>query len=517
MNRRRKGVVAALVATLALASAACGSGDAPGAAATGAPKRGGELTVLVSEGGLARWPTLDPVASGVANHEYRNAIFGQLFTQGPDNKIEPSLATGYTFASDQLSVTITLREGVKFSDGTPFNAAAVKANLDRSLDPKNACRCVPLFKPVTSVETDGDTKVVLTFSRPFPLVIASFVNEAPNWVPSPAALQSMGADAFGQKPVGAGPFAVVSNVANQELVLKRNENYYDTSAPYLDKLTFKTIGSDQTAYAALQSGSADVLEGITTVPLLTQAKQQFTLAPVAAVSVWQLQYNTLKAPLNDQRAREALSYATDADTINKVLFGGLNEKAETPTAPGGLFYQASIDGYRGYDQAKAKELVQQLGGLEVEIMLGGAQEEMQVAEAIKTMWGEAGITVKAINQEPLQTRNDNFASNNWVLDFAFVGNYDPALGLSIDRYFGSDGLNTGVKDPALDAVLERGRQGKDEAARATAYQEAFKIINDKAYNKILFTRQTFNVAAKTVQGLDQGVPWVAWEKVSRSS
>jgi peptide/nickel transport system substrate-binding protein len=517
MNRRRKGVVAALVATLALASAACGSSGSPGAAATGAPVRGGDLTVLVSEGGFARWPTLDPIASGVANHEYRNAIFGQLFSQGPNNAIEPVLATGYTFAPDQLSVTIALREGVNFSDGTPFNATAVKANLDRSLDPKNACRCVQLFAPVTSVETDGEHKVVLTFSEPFPLVIAAFLNEAPNWVPSPTALASTGADAFGQKPVGAGPFKVVSNVANQELVLQRNEDYFDKAAPFLDKLTFKTIGSDQTAYAALQSGSADVLEGITTVPLLTQAKQQFNLAPVASVSVWQLQYNTLKAPLNDQRAREALSYATDAETINKVLFGGLNQSAQTPTAPGGLFYQATIDGYRGYDQARAKELVQQLGGLEVEIMLGGAQEEMQVAEAIKTMWGAAGITVKAINQEPLQTRNDNFASNNWTLDFAWVGNYDPALGLSIDRYFGSKGLNSGVKDPALDAALAKARQGKDTAARAAAYQEVFKIINDKAYNKILFTRQTFNVAAKSVQGIDQGVPWVAWEKVSQSN
>jgi peptide/nickel transport system substrate-binding protein len=498
-------------ALLAATVAGCGQGGATATAGTGS---GGDLTVLVSAGGLASWPNLDPIASGTANADYRNAIFGELFHQQPDNSIGPSLATGYKFSADNLSVTITLRSGVTFSDGTPFNAAAVKFNIDRDLLPANACACVTTFRTVTSVTTSGDDTVVLGLSQPNAAVISGFVNSALNWIASPTALQKDGAASFGQRPVGAGPFVVSSNTAGQKLVLKKNPTYWQKGLPKLDSLTFQTIGSDQSAYAGLQSGSAQVLEGVTTPSVLTGAKSTFALAAIPPSQVWQLQFNTLVPPLNNPLARQALMYATDSESLDKYLFNGLNKMTQSPTASGDLFYTPTVSGYRTFDLQKAKDLVSQLGGLTLTIQTGPSPANVKQAEALIPMWQKAGIKVTKINQTPLPTLLANYKSRNWQVNLGFSGATDPALNLGTAYFFGSKGDTSGVSDPNLDGILTQALGTTDTTARAGLYRQAFQVIADNAYAEFLYENQTYDIAAKSVHGLDQSARWVAWEKVS---
>ena len=156
---------------LGLVVAACGGSSSSSSgtqtqASSGAPKAGGSLTVLEWTGFSGDWPAgLDPATNinGAADQSQMNAIYGQLFELGPKGKIIPDLATGYKFSNGGKTITITLRQGVKFTDGTPFNADAVVWNLKRDL--KSSCTCKPTW-PVTSVTATGPSTVQINLSAP---------------------------------------------------------------------------------------------------------------------------------------------------------------------------------------------------------------------------------------------------------------------------------------------------------------------------------------------------------------
>lgn len=216
---------------IAVCSIFLGAASFSGGAAAAAPGTArGALTVTEV---ASEWPGLDP-ATGTevsADYDYMNAIFGELFVPGPHGSILPGLATGYHFSKDGLTLTVPIRRGVTFQDGTPFNAQAVQYNLQRDLDPKNACACLADFAAVRSVTTRGND-VVLSLSSPdYPLVEAWVAAEAPNWIASPTALAKEGVDGFDIHPVGAGPFEVESNVVNSKLVLKAYPGYWQKGYP----------------------------------------------------------------------------------------------------------------------------------------------------------------------------------------------------------------------------------------------------------------------------------------------
>ena len=253
MRFRQKSMRTACLAgavALVLAAAACSSspsssanknGPSNGPIATSAPKAGGSITVLESTGYSGAWSTLDPAQNkeGAATQDFMVAIYGQLFSLGAGGSIVPDLATGYTFSPDAKTVTITIRQGVKFTDGTPFNAQAVAYNWNRDLGPiaiKNglnpqwliAEQAAPKGSPPGTAEPPvaGDIQV----TGPYTIVVhqavpnGAFVDQLfdsiPNWIASPAALQKEGAS-FGQNPVGAGPFTVATNTPNEELSSRR--------------------------------------------------------------------------------------------------------------------------------------------------------------------------------------------------------------------------------------------------------------------------------------------------------
>ncbi|GAA3079237.1 ABC transporter substrate-binding protein [Pseudonocardia yunnanensis] len=510
----RSPILPILAALMVLA--ACGSAGtrAGGDAAAATPTRGGSMTVITA-GGFNTWPNLDPVMPGTANAELRNSIFGELFHQGPGGEIQPSLASGFTKSTDGLTVTVELRPGLMFSDGTPLNADAAVWNMRRALDPATACPCASLFTVVGSVAADGPERVVLSLSQPYPPLIPAFVNTAMNWMGSPTAFEQAGAADFGQRPVGAGPFKVVSNQASQRLELERNPTYWEKDLPYLDRLVFQAAGSDESAYAAVQSSTADAVVGISSVDILTKAQAQLNVIPIPAIAAAQLQFNSLDPPLADPRARQALIYATDIQSLTDVIGKGLYKPTQSPTAEGGLFFQEEVPGTRTFDLAKASELVREIGGLHVKLGgFGAAQSQTLVtAEAIQAMWRKAGIETE-ISPEPLATLLENYRTGNWQVYLGFSGAIDPALRLGTDYFFHSKGPNSGVADPKLDALLDQAHSSDDPAVRQGLYSQAFQVINDEAYATFLYQTNGYYIARKSVIGLDQNAKWASWERVS---
>src|ERR1700743_1943081 len=215
----------AAVLLSAAAGAGCGRDSSPGGASAGgaaasgsatvgpqnsaAPKAGGSFTMLEETGLTGAWPTgLDPATdgNGSANQSYLDAIYGNLFELGANGQTIDDLATGYTVSPDAKTVTIHLRPGVTFSDGPPFNAAAVAFNFKRDI--ASTVGDKPNW-PVSSITTSGNYDVLIHLTQPYAPIINTFHDSNVNWIASPAALQKMGENAFKLSPVGAGPFTVV--------------------------------------------------------------------------------------------------------------------------------------------------------------------------------------------------------------------------------------------------------------------------------------------------------------------
>lgn len=518
MKRSRTSLATAVVAALSLVLAGCGGGATTAAGGESTQTKGGSATVLLSAGGLSQWPSLDPISAGQANSDFRNAIFGELFHQAADGKIAPDLASSYDISSDGLTVTVKLRSGITFSDGTAFDADAVQKAWARALDPKNGCQCVTTFSAVASTKADGKDTVVLTLSKPFPALINAFISTALNWIPSPKAIDGMSEADFGLKPVGAGPFVVDSNDPSQKLVLTRNPKYFKEGKPYLDKLTFQSIGSDQSAYAGLQSGTAQMVEGMTTVPLLTQGKTAFNLVAVPSTGVWMTQFNAKPgSSLANQTVREALRYATDTKALNDVLYEGLNKLTQSPTASGGLYYTPKVDDYLTYDLDKAKQLMSTVSGkVTVRLMTSSSNVGLQAAQALQTMWTKIGVTTE-ITQPDLAGKQERVKNNTWEVLYGFSGAFDPALNLGTASFFGTKGPNSGTADPALDSILADAAKTLDNKERGSLYTKAFQLLSDKSYANFLFENQTFNLVAKTgIRNVDQKSRWISWEDVSAS-
>jgi peptide/nickel transport system substrate-binding protein len=528
--------ILSLLTAAALALSACGGGDGGSTASgsggpVGDPQSGGELTVLEDAAFAGSWPAgLDPATNttGGSNIAMQQAIFGGLFLlkaddDGANAEVTPNQAESYELSEDGTVFTVKLREGIQFSDGTPMDAEAVRFNWERDL--ANPCTCKPTWPLAEGgIQVVDPLTLTLTFTQPYPAILASFPVSNVNWIASPSALEEMGEDAFKITPVGAGPFTVVENQLSSVLELERNENYFKEGLPYLDKLTFQSIGGDQPAYQALQAGQAQAYEGMNTTPLVEQAQNnpqlQVTIQP--ATSPYVVQLNTEIAPFDDPRAREAIYRATDFDAINEGIFGGNYEVADSFVAPGGKFYPLEVGNYPEYDLDRAKELVQELGGLTIRLGTISNYVATQINTALQTQWQEAGIDVE-ISDYQLSGVIQEFTGGQWQAMLQTAGAWDPAAGVGVGFRFNSGVPYSGVNDPELDKLLAEASSTLDEDQRADLYTQAAERIAENFYAPFGLAFAPANIAAQGVHGpgLTTKIPpllvntGVIWDEVWR--
>ena len=473
------------------------------------------------------WAELGPPPNpGSSNflQQYMNAVYGELFHRNPDGSVVPSLAQSYNLSQDGLTLTVTIRDGVKFQDGTDFNANAVLEQWKRALDPANSCGCRGSFTAVKSVEASGKN-VIMNLSRPDPTIVQSIIGQQLNWVPSPAAYAATTRQQFGLKPVGAGPFQVVSQTPGSELILKKFDGYWKKGTPKLGSLTFINLGDDQSAYAALQAGSVQLVLGITSANILERAGLDYQLSNTPGVAPYQLLFNTTKPPFNDIRARQAVAYVTMPDLVLKASSPGFGELTQTPSGPGGLYYQRDVKGTITYDVEKAKALVKELGGLQVllnyptnsPIYLSGSQ-------ALGTMWQAAGIQVLLAPWLPATSAQAN-ASGNWTMQFTTAGGFDPSAGLTgfANRYGVNGSLSDRKNDPALEDMIAKAAVELDSAKRGEIVKSIYEYLNKQAYSVNLFSVPNVAVAVKNLKNLEaaaistSGKEMIYWENVEFAS
>ncbi|MEW1981675.1 ABC transporter substrate-binding protein [Citricoccus sp. NPDC079358] len=552
----------ALAASLGLVLAGCGAGDAGtnvsdnGEAAVGEPQSGGDLTVLLDAGYSGGWDTgLDPATSNSvgANQSLNSAIFGGLFTleadeNGENAEIVPHQAESFEFSEDGLTLTVKLREGITFSDGTPMDAEAVLWNWIRNLSSGSTgapqldlAHDLPmpeldqqfLDDLYAALPDDVDQELIeqrlgairavddVTLEIHLATANGALVNAMPynnlNLIASPTAYQEMGAQAFSQAPVAAGPFTVEANRISERLDLDKNEDYFKDGLPYLDELSFQSVAGDQVMYQTLQAGQGDAIEGLSSLTLIEQAQSnpQVTTTLGAPTSPYVIQLNTRKAPFDDKKAREAIYYATDFEAINEGLFGGQGDMSQSFTASGGLFHQPEVEGYRTYDPEKARELVEEIGGLTVELGTTDIVTARQVTTALQTQWQDAGIDV-TIDSKPLGDVITKFGTGEWESMLQTAGAWDPAAGIGVAVRFGSTSTYSGTPLPEgastaadalagglqtdLDQVIQDAAGTVDEQEREQLYQQAAKMISDEAYGPFGIAFSPAQVVRKGVHG-----------------
>ncbi|MBO0747292.1 MAG: ABC transporter substrate-binding protein, partial [Acidimicrobiaceae bacterium] len=412
-----------------------------------------------------------------------------------------------------------LRHGLKFSNGDPFTAADVAWSINRALDPKNGNIGAANFPVKGKVTASGPYTVVAHLSRPDSAFIDAFINEAPNWTVDQKALTTMGATAYAQKPIGAGPFEVVSNKASTQLVLKKNPNFWGApkGLPHLNGITFTSVGADQSAVSAMESGQAQLAELVSTIPLLkTLPSRGLVVTRPPSTMTNFVSLNEQRAPFNDIRARQAVAYATNAKALSEKLYFGAYPTVQDQSAPGQQFYQQKDKFYPNYNLAKAKALVKQLGGLTVNLSTTTNTSYWTTeVEALSTMWEAAGIKVN-IQDNTLQQMLQITFNHTWqAIDSNWGGNIDPSI--TDPQFFGSTEPFSGVKDPVLDRLFDQSASTDSKSARA----KIFKQINDRENKMVhavfLYSKPFFDVSTKSLLtngGLGGKLNVIRWEDLA---
>ncbi len=470
---------------------------APTAAA--APVRGGELVYGIRQ----EADTLDPHV-GNARDEARveHQIFDNLVFKGTDQKFYPWLATQWKVSEDGLSWTLQLKQNVKFHDGTPFNADAVKYNFDRMIDPATKSRKARgLLGPYDRTEVVDQYTVKVIFKRPYGAFLDSLADPFVGMA-SPTAAKKWGPRDFGKHPVGSGPFVFKEWALKDRIVLDRNPDYNWAPAQakhqgpaYVDRVIIRPIPEDSTRVAALETGQVQIIDTVPTqdfARLKGDSKYRVVANIVTGVPPMG-NLNSEKFPTDDITVRKAIIYGHNSEEISKVAWNGAYPPSYGPLTKADGFYDPAVEKMYPYDKKKAESLLQEAGwkkGSDGIYEKGGKKllldyytfpQYAPAAEVFQAQMLDIGIKVE-IRQgtNPAMTTDRQAGKHHVAWDGSQYG--DPS---GISRNFHS--MNIGVannyiryRGKDLDNLLEAGESTMDEAKRAKIYSDIQKLIMDKA-------------------------------------
>lgn len=454
-----------------------GTGTAPPA---GEPVIGGSLRIRP----LGELPSLDPMKSlPTTGGDRLFAIFGGLAVQDyVTAEVRPLMAESIETTDGGTTWEIKIRPGIMFTDGTPYDAAAVVFNWERSADPANASLVGPIVAGMASYEATDDLTVTVVLENPntqFPISLGS---TGLGYIGSPKAITELGAD-FGNKPVGAGPFTVESWQRDNELVLVRNPDYFDAPRPYLDEVVFRVIPDEGQASETLTAGQLDVSRMYLDTAV-NALEGKATVVDLPQLSGFALGMDRAVPPFDDLSFRRAVALAIDRDLISRAL---------DPEASGSnLLFNEGTPLYRAdlafptQDLAAAQEAFDTYraahGGGEVTITFHYNEAQKPAAEAVQGVLSQIqGLKVEIKGYAlaeyiPLQrSKQIAFGQNQLISTWGEPVMYDTFYTGGAQNWYN-------YSNPDVDAALDRARATEDRDEQIAAYQAAGElIIEDLAF------------------------------------
>lgn len=433
-------------------------------------------------------------------------VYDTLLQPTPDGKsLQPGLASGYKVSDDGLTMTVTLRPDIKFSDGSPIQASDVKFTLDRGHSKEEGGNYYFLLSAVKSVEAAAPDTVVIHFSHPdpvFPQVLASFytaIMPEKQMMAMPGATLRDKARAFADHPVASGPFVLSNWVRGSKFSLIRNPHYWkmgedNQPLPYLDQVDVLIVPDDATRILMLKSGQIDGTEFVPfsrAAELKTTPNIRMVLFPAEKIAYLGMNIRpTLKDgtpnPLSDKRVRQALNYGVEKKAIAQIVTYGMGAPQVTlPPASTPMALTAKNEPYP-YDPAKAKALLEQAGykngfDLTINAVAGNADDAAELA-AIQQMWAQLGVRLKVqlldstTNVAKYRASDFQMRSAIWTNDYN-----DPSQIVSYMAYFPAYEANrSGFNDPELNGLFEKSQTETDQQKRAEMFRRIQEIYIDAA-------------------------------------
>ncbi len=449
---------------------------------------------------------LDPVTQdGNVDIWIFMSIYDQLVrvdTSG--TTIEPALAEKWEIAPDGLTYTFHLRKDVLFSDGTPLKASDVKFSIDRAKTNKKSGWTFTL-EPLKEITTPDDSTVVMTLTEPWSPFLAD-VAMFNSSIISEAFVKKIGEDKLVEQTMGSGPFVLVEWKKGEYILLKKNEHYWDKGLPYLDQIKITVVPDDNSRILQLQGGDID---GMYDVPLNRVAElskdAKFTVNQFTSTYNNFIALNTRSGPLSDVKVRQALNYATDKQSLIKIINFGIGEISNSFMPNGALYWNKDQAGYP-FDLDKAKGLMKEStipGGGKVAIQIqAGRATSLQLSTALKEMWAKIGIDLD-IQQMEQAVVTDNYRGNkfeayatgwtNDIIDPDELVSY-AILPEQVQNY------HTGWTNQEAIDLAHKGRTEQGDAARRKIYYRIQEIHMQDAPFIYLFVVPYIDVVKKSVQG-----------------
>jgi ABC-type transport system substrate-binding protein len=509
-----------------LAAAGCSSNSSPSSSSTGGTtaKTGGTLVTVIGND----IDTLDPAAQATASvMAIEDMMVQELTSLSTSGKAEPLLATSWSQSANGMSWTFNLRQGVKFSDGTPFNAAAVKFNFDRMLSPATYKADPNVFVVIKDVAVVSNYVVRLDLKSPFPampialsLPIAGIISPA-SAAKSPNTVKEI------QEPVGTGPYKYSSYVPNDHLTMVANPGYWGPK-PYYSTQEYRFVTDPATALALFESGQAQVVLGPPQTNLSQLASSNELLETDSSYAI-QMEFDTQDnsvAALRNVKVRQALSYAINRPLIISKILDGAGKELQGPfplSDPG-----ACATGNYGYDPAKAKAMLAAAGAAHLSLKMVSPQgrypQDYQVAQAVAGMLRAVGVQVTLANPVSFATYLDQVivaparaTSDLHLLGWgSLYGDASQAL-LQFQSIqmppAGYDG--TYFENKQYDSLVAQGNDELTDSARFATYCQAEKLLVSQAPSIWLYQEENpvaVATSVKGVYGLPVGFLVTTWAK-----
>lgn len=486
---RRLGVM--VVAGAVLLTACSGGGGA-------APSGGGPSGLVV--GATSDPDTLFPwKATQFQAVQVLEQLYGTLTELDTDLEVTPGLAESWQVSEDGTAITMTLRQGVTFADGSTFDSADVKASLDRIRDEATGAVAAAGLASIASVEAPDPATVVLTLSGPDAGILAALASVNLAMLPSDATEQ-----ALAETPNGTGPFTLTQRTPNQSISLTPNQDFWG-GAPRLPSLEFRVIPDETSIVSAMQSGNVDF--AVFDDPLVAQSAEGsgLTVTETPQLSYHALQLNARQAPLDNLDVRLAIQCAIDRRQVLDTAALGEGEVTGPITSPAYRSDPATRPCPQRDVEAARRHLAAggHAGGLTLSTIVSQGEYATSVNEAtnIQAQLAEAGIT---LNLEVLESGAyvDRWVAADFQTAVALNGGRPDPDGM-YGRYFTSTGnFNevAGYSSPTLDELFARGKATADPEARKEIYRQVSAELENNAAWVWLFTSFTYTVTGSGVGG-----------------
>jgi len=438
--------------------------------------RGGTLRIAMD----ADNTTMDPHRSTAAvDRQVYNNIYSKLVDIDAKFGIVPQLAESWEVKGGGLVYVFKLRKGVKFHDGTDFNAEIVKWNFDRMRDPALASPRRSEIAPVKDVKVVDPYTVEITLSASYSPFLTVLTDRAGMMV-SKAAVEKF-KDDYARNPVGTGPFRFVEWVKDDHLTIKRFDGYWEKGLPYLDEVIYRPIPDPSVRFTSMRTGQVDFMHQIAPKDV-AQAKGEKGLKVSEIPSLWWqgMHLNNQVAPFNNKALRQAIWYGIDRTVIQRIVYQGLGAPAWSPFPPSMWAQDRDFTDWRR-DPARAKAKLAE-GGMPngFSFTVKGLALQAQELQVIQAQLKDLGIDMKIETLEFGKLLADLQGGNFVALRIGWSGRPDPDGNVYSQMY--SKGGTNYVKysSAAMDAALDAARSENDQTKRKAAYMQVTRIAAEDA-------------------------------------